>query len=118
MVMEKSWNMQNWPKVMERCYQSWNFANFAPKLYEICLFFATTVKLNIHIESLHFLMFSAKCGKNNFEKRDTHGKLRNGLGKVMEKYFVKSVGTLPLLLSLKIHVRILTEKKLMLPHLK
>ena len=27
-------------------------------------------------------------------KRDGHGKLRNGRGKVMNKYFVKSVGTL------------------------
>ena len=24
MVMEKSWNMKNWPKIMEFCYQSWN----------------------------------------------------------------------------------------------
>ena len=33
MVMEKSWNMKNWPKVMEFCDQSWNFTNFAPELY-------------------------------------------------------------------------------------
>ena len=25
--------MENWPKVMEFCDQSWNFTNFAPKLY-------------------------------------------------------------------------------------
>ena len=28
--MEKSWNMKNSPKVMEFCYQSVNFTNFAP----------------------------------------------------------------------------------------
>ena len=31
-VMEKSWNMNNWPKVMEFCHQSWN----CTKLYHIC----------------------------------------------------------------------------------
>ena len=31
-VMEKSWNMKNWPKVIEFCDQSWNFTNFAPEL--------------------------------------------------------------------------------------
>ena len=31
-VMEKSWNIENKPKVMEFCNQSWNFTNFAPEL--------------------------------------------------------------------------------------
>ena len=31
-VMEKSWNMKDWPKVMEFCDQSLNFTNFAPEL--------------------------------------------------------------------------------------
>ena len=35
-VMEKSWNMTNLPKVMEFYFQSWNFTNFAPKMYQIC----------------------------------------------------------------------------------
>ena len=30
MVMENSWNMENWPKVMEFGYESRNFTNFAP----------------------------------------------------------------------------------------
>ena len=30
-VMQKSWNMKNWPKVMEFCDQSWNFTNFKIK---------------------------------------------------------------------------------------
>ena len=55
---------------MEFCYQSWNFTNFDPKLYKICIFFATTKKLNICVESLHFFMFSAKCREcKNQEER-------------------------------------------------
>ena len=61
MVMEKSWNMRNWPEVMEFYDQSWIFTNFAPELYQICMLFATTTKLSIDVESPHFLMFSAKC---------------------------------------------------------
>ena len=45
-------------------------------------------------KSAFFLNFSAKCRKYKIGQRDGHGKLRNGLGKFMEKYFVKSVGTL------------------------
>ena len=87
MIMEKAWNMNNWPKVMK-------FWNFTPELYEICKIFATTEKLSINVESLHFLMFSAKWRECKIEKRDGHGKSRNGHGKVMEKHFVTSVGTL------------------------
>ena len=54
MVMEKSWNMKKWTKVMEFCYQSWNFSNFDPKMHQICMFFVTTKKLSIIVESLHF----------------------------------------------------------------
>ena len=85
MVMEKSWNMQNCPKVMEFCYQSWNFTNMSPKLYKICKFFANTEKLSISVER-HFSVFSAKCRECKIERRDGDGKLRNGHGKVMEKY--------------------------------
>ena len=84
MVMEKSWNIKNWPKVMEFCDQSWNFTDFVPELYQICTFFATTKKLSIHVESPHFPMFSTKCCKYKIKKRDGHGKSRNGQGKVME----------------------------------
>ena len=45
LVMEKSWNMKSWPRVMDSFYQSWNFTNFAPELYQICIFFA----FNIHL---------------------------------------------------------------------
>ena len=96
-VMEKSWSMKNWPKVMEFCDQSWNYTNFAPKLYQICIFLVTTKKLNSDLESLQFLTFSAKCREWEIGKRNGHGKSRNGHGKswkVMENYLVKSVGTL------------------------
>ena len=87
-VMEKSWNMKNWPKVIEFCDQSWNLTNFAHN------FFVTIKKLTSNLESLHFLMFSAKCRVCKIGKTDGHAKSRNGHGKVMEKYFVKYVGTL------------------------
>ena len=49
MVNEKSWNMKNWPKVMEFCYQSRKCNNFAPKMYQICILFAVTKKLSIDV---------------------------------------------------------------------
>ena len=52
----------------------------------------TTKKLSSELESLHFLTFSAKRCKFKIGERDGHGKSRNGHGKVMEKYFVKSTG--------------------------
>ena len=81
-------------KVIEFCDQSWNFTNFASKFYQICIFFVSTNNLRSNLESPHFLTFFAKCCECNIGKRDGHGKRRNGHGKVMEKYFVKSVGTL------------------------
>ena len=43
---------------------------------------------------LFLMFFSEKRFKCKIGKRDGHGKLKNGHGKVMEKYFVKSVRTL------------------------
>ena len=57
MVMEKSCNMKNWPKIMEFCDHSWNYANFVPKFYQICV---TAKKLSRNLESPHFLTLSAK----------------------------------------------------------
>ena len=82
MVMEKSWNMQNWSKVMEFCCQSWSFTNFASELFVICKFFAITENLSICVESLPFPVFSAKCRECKIENRDGHSKLRNGHGKI------------------------------------
>ena len=74
MVMEKSWNIKNWPKVMKCCDQSWIFTNFAPELYLNCTFFSTTKKLSIHVENPHFPTFPAKCRKYKINKRDGHEK--------------------------------------------
>ena len=52
--MEKSWNMKNWPNVMEFYDQSWNFTNFAAELYLISIFLVTTKKLSSDLESLRF----------------------------------------------------------------
>ena len=64
-----------------------NYATFV-------LFLVTTKKLHSDLESSHFSNFSATCHKFQIGERDDHRKSRNGHGKVMEKYFVKSVGTL------------------------
>ena len=63
--MEKSWNMKYSPKVMEFCYQSVNFTNFAP-----------TKKVSIDVE-------------RGFPQNAASAKsISDGHGKVMEKYFV------------------------------
>ena len=65
--------------------QSWNFTNFAPNLYF----------LNYHWEIVcifwHFPrnVANSKSGREMFMDNK-----KNGHGKVMERYFVKSVGTL------------------------
>ena len=58
-----------------------------PILPQICIVLVNTKKLSSNLESLHFPMFSAKCCECKIGKRDGHEM-------VMEKYFVKSVGTL------------------------
>ena len=73
--------------------QSGNFTNFAPNLY----FLVTTKKLGSDRESPHFRTFDEKRREFKISERDGHGKSRNGHGEVMEKYFVKSVGTLIML---------------------
>ena len=55
MVMEKSWNMKIWPKVMEFCYQIVNFTYLPLNCTKFVCFFATTKKLSINVESLGFL---------------------------------------------------------------
>ena len=83
MVTKKSWNMKNWPKVMEFCDQSWNFSNVAPGLFQICISFATSKKLGIDLESPHCLTLCAKCCGFKMERKDGHGKSRNGHGKLL-----------------------------------
>ena len=75
--------MNNWPKVMEFCYQSWNLPIFAREFYQICIFFVTAKKSSNDLESLHFPTVSTKCCECKIRKRAGHGKSRNGYGKVL-----------------------------------
>ena len=56
--------------------------------------FLSPKKLSSYLEILQFPTFSGKCRECKTGNRDVHGKSRNCHGKVMEKYFVNSVGTL------------------------
>ena len=78
MVLEKSWNVQYWQRVMEFCYQSWNFTNFPPKLYEMCMSFAATKKISIRVEVCIFQCFLQNASNMENDNRDGHGKLKNG----------------------------------------
>ena len=84
MVMEKSWNMENWPKSHGILLSVIEFYQFCPQMYQSCMFFATTKKLTIDLESLHFATCSVKCRICKITKRDGHEKLTNVHGKVME----------------------------------
>ena len=61
MVMEKSWNMKNWQKVLEFYDQSLDLNSFALEFYQIYASFADITKLSISLDSPHFPTFSAKC---------------------------------------------------------
>ena len=76
MVIEKSWRSHGaldiGKKIMELCDHLWNFINFAPELYQMCMFFASTKNLSINVDSLHFLTFSAICPRmQNREERQS-----------------------------------------------
>ena len=66
--------MKNWPKVMDFCDQSWNFINFGPEFYQICVLFANIKKIGFSLDSPHFSPISAKCNrcknKNKNEQKD------------------------------------------------
>ena len=85
-----------WPKVMEFCDSVMEFYQLCPQFVINLYFFVTTKKLGSDLESPHFQKFSTKRWEFKIGERDAHGKSINGHGKVMELYFVKSVGTLPL----------------------
>ena len=51
-------------KNIEYFNQSWEFTNFAPKLYQICRFLATTKKLSINVESAFSDFFSQNTSAN------------------------------------------------------
>ena len=55
----------------------------------VCFYATTTEKLSIRVESLHFLMFFAKCAVGKIETRDGHGKLKIVHGRVVKKYSLR-----------------------------
>ena len=79
MVMEKSWNF----------VISHGILPILPLNCTKCVRFMPP--LSINVGSPHF---PPKHQEGKLDERDGHGKLRNSHGKVMHKYFVKSVETL------------------------
>ena len=77
---------------MEFCDQSWSFTNFAPELYQICIFFVTNKKLSSDLESPYFPRFSAKRCECNIGKRDGHRKIKKWSWKSHGKIFVQVCG--------------------------
>ena len=63
MVMEKSWNMKNWPKIMEFCAHSWRVTNFASQIVPNLDCLATIKKLSSDLESPHFPTFFRKTSQ-------------------------------------------------------
>ena len=82
--------MKNWPKVIVFCFSVIEFYQFCPRIVQNVYVFLPLKNRHLCRKSA----FSAKCRECRIEKRDIHGKLINGHGKVMDKYFIKSVGTL------------------------
>ena len=70
MVMEKSWNMEHWPKIMGFCEQSYNVTNLAPNCAKFVFFWVTSKSLSSDLESPEFPRFSAKRRKCKIEKKD------------------------------------------------
>ena len=76
---------------MEFCDQSWNFINFTPESYQICLFFVDrrTFCKKVHI----FWPFLKMSHMQNLSRE----MVMENREAVMEKEFAKSVGILALL---------------------
>ena len=53
-----------------------------PEMHQFCMFFATTMKLRIAVESPHFPKNSAECHENKKSRRET---VMENLQMVMEK---------------------------------
>ena len=93
-----SWKSHGTWKIGQKLWNSvmshWILPILPQNYVKFLLFFVTTKKLSSNLESLHFSTFSAKCCECKIGKKDGYGKSRNGGGKVIDKYFVKCLGTL------------------------
>ena len=72
---------------MEFCAKSWNFTNFPSEFYQMCALFADIRKFSIDLEKSAFSDLFCQMSRMKTLSRETHGKLRNGHGKFMEKIF-------------------------------
>ena len=64
-----------------------NFTRFLP--------FLPTLRNLVSVKKVHiFCLFPQSVVNEKFAQRDGHGKSRNSLGEVMDKYLTKYVGTL------------------------
>ena len=71
------------------------FKSPLPRFYQIHPFCVTFKELASVQKVYSFLPFRQNVANAKFEQRDSHGKIRNGNGKVVEMFFfIKSVGTL------------------------
>ena len=90
-VMEKSWNLVNWQKVMEFCDQSCNSTKFDCELYQISALFFFLWKVRV------FLPCPQNVTNTDSEQRRSwkiEKQSQKSHGKFMGKKVVKSVGTL------------------------
>ena len=93
MVMEKSWNLNIWQKVMEFCDQSWKSTSFTPEFYQICAFFCQLQEIYHQLfgclKSAFFYLFHKMSQIQNLNKQMAMENQET----VMDKSW-KSVGTL------------------------
>ena len=86
--------MKNWQKVMEFCDQSCNLPILTLNFTKFVLFLLTLGNFALVYKVCIFRPFLQNVWIAGFELRDSHGKLRDGHEKFMEKISAKFVGTL------------------------
>ena len=91
MALEMSWNIKHWQKSLNFVIShgiltilNRNLTKFVPSLL-------TLRKLASVQTALVFFAFPQNVENARFEQRDGHTKLRNSHGKVIDKYFAKSL---------------------------
>ena len=87
MVMEKSWNIRNWQKVMEFWEKLWNYTNCVPEFCQMCALFANMKKFSIGLKIPHFTQISRM---QTMVMKNCETVLENS----WRHFFSKSVGTL------------------------
>ena len=90
LVMEKSWNMRSWPKVMEFCDSVMEFYQFCPRNYTNFVFcWVTMRKLSSDLESA----FATFCGKmSQMQNQEERWKTKKWSWKSHGKIFCQVCG--------------------------